>query len=75
MAAGCIPIVHDSGGPKEFVPTNQRFKNISEAADIIEKNMKIWSPTRAEEISHSAGKFGENNFSEQFIDLFDSHLN
>lgn len=75
MAAGCIPIVHDSGGPREFVPTNQRFNSISEAADIVEKTIDTWAPTHAEEISNSSEKFGENNFSEQFIDSLNSHFN
>jgi alpha-1,2-mannosyltransferase len=33
MSLGCIPVVHDSGGPKEFVPDTFRFKTIEEAAD------------------------------------------
>ena len=75
MAAGCIPIVHNSGGPKEFVSANQRFETLSEAADIIERNIDIWSPSLANAISNSTKRFGENNFSDRFIDLFDSHFN
>jgi glycosyltransferase involved in cell wall biosynthesis len=32
IAAGCIPLVHDSGGPREIVPMRElRFKTVSEA--------------------------------------------
>ena len=37
MASGCVPVVHDSGGPREIV-TDQvgyRWKNLSEAVDKI----------------------------------------
>ena len=74
MASGCIPVVHNSGGPKEFVPLNQRFNNIDEAADIVEKAIADWSPTRARKFSKMAERFGENNFSKQFIDIFNSHF-
>jgi len=38
IASGCIPIVHDSGGPREIV-TNRvlRFTTIQEAVNIIRK--------------------------------------
>jgi glycosyltransferase involved in cell wall biosynthesis len=74
MASGCIPVVHNSGGPKEFVPSNQRFNNVGEAADIVEKAIVDWSPTQARKFSKMAERFGENNFSKQFIDIFDSHF-
>jgi alpha-1,2-mannosyltransferase len=74
MAAGCIPVVHDSGGPREFVPADQRFSNVEEAAQIVNRSIDDWSPARATEISESTTKFGEDNFSKQFIKAFDSHF-
>lgn len=39
--SGCIPIVHDSGGPREIVPFKElRFQNTNEA---IEKSLNILS--------------------------------
>ena len=32
MAHGCLPIVHDSGGMREFVPQQYRYQTIAEAA-------------------------------------------
>ena len=74
MASGCIPVVHNSGGPKEFVPSNQRFNNIDEAADMVGKAVDSWSPTQSRKFSKMAERFCENNFSKQFIDIFHSHL-
>ena len=42
IAGGCLPVVHDSGGPMEIVPTKSlRFESVQEATSIIrnwEKN-------------------------------------
>jgi glycosyltransferase involved in cell wall biosynthesis len=35
MALGCIPVVHDSGGMREFVPTQYRYRTIEQAAEKI----------------------------------------
>ena len=74
MASGCIPIVHNSGGPKEFVPLNQRFNNVDEAANMVSRAIDGWSPVQAKKFSKTAEKFGEDNFSKQFIDIFNSHF-
>jgi alpha-1,2-mannosyltransferase len=74
MASGCIPVVHNSGGPKDFVPSSQRFNNVDEAAQIVENSIDAWSPTQARKFSRMAERFGEHNFSKQFIDIFHSHF-
>ena len=74
MASGCIPVVHNSGGPKEFVPSNLRFSNIDEAADILEKAIDSWSANQAKRLSTMAEKFSENNFSKRFINTFQSYF-
>ncbi len=33
MALGCLPIVHDSGGMREFVPAQYRYTSIEQAAE------------------------------------------
>ena len=73
MASGCIPVVHDSGGPKEFVSQKFRFREIEEAAETVEKAINYWSPTRAKNISKNAERFGEDKFSKKFIDAFNLH--
>jgi glycosyltransferase involved in cell wall biosynthesis len=74
MAMGCIPIVHDSGGAKEFVPNYFRYKNIYDAAEKIEKAIHEWSPSKAIEIIKIAERFKEENFSTQFITLFKNYV-
>ena len=72
MASGCIPVVHNSGGPMEFVAQNHRYSSIEEAAMEVEQAINEWSPENAQSVSKSADKFSEKNFSHQFIKVFNS---
>jgi len=74
MASGCIPVVHNSGGPVEFVPDSQRFNNWHEAARKIEKATIEWSPTIADQFTKYAQKFSEERFSEEFLKMFNSYV-
>ena len=74
MAAGCIPVVHNSGGPKEFVSANQRYNNVAEAALKVGKAINDWSPVKAKEFSKKAEGFGEDSFSKQFVNLFNFYF-
>src|SRR6266516_1164541 len=42
MAAGCVPVVHDSGGPREIVThdVGYRWKNTDQASQLISKLME-----------------------------------
>lgn len=70
MAMGCTPVVHDSGGAKEFVPPELRYNSIHEAATRITKETYDWSPKKALKIIRIAEKFREENFSNEFMKLF-----
>jgi len=70
MATGCIPIVHNSGGAKEYVPTDYRYENIHDAAQKIEKTIHEWSPSKAQQMIKIAERFNEENFSKEFMKLF-----
>jgi len=70
MAMGCIPIVHNSGGPREFVPVDLRYNNIYEAAAKITKEIYEWSPEKALKNIRIAERFREENFSKEFLKLF-----
>lgn len=74
MSSGCLPVVHDSGGPREFVPQDLRYRNMEEAAEKVEKAMDRWSPKEAARVSRIADGFSENSFSKQFIDAFNSYF-
>lgn len=74
MSSGCIPIVHDSGGPREFVPRKLRYKTPDEAAKNVEKAIANWSTAKADKFSKDAKRFSEDNFSNQFLTVFNSYF-
>lgn len=74
MASGCIPVVHDSGGPREFVPKDLRYRSIEEAVMKIERAVTDWSPECARRISNIPKKFSEKNFSKRFMTIFNSYI-
>ena len=74
MAMGCVPIVHDSGGTREFVPKNLRYQTIPEAAAKITKEVHNWSHRKAIESAKAAEKFNEENFSKDFMKLFNQYV-
>jgi len=74
MSAGCIPIVHDSGGPREFVPFELRYKNLEEAKVKIEKAISKWSVKYAERMSNIARAYNEENFSKKFMNILYSYI-
>jgi glycosyltransferase involved in cell wall biosynthesis len=74
MAMGCIPLVHDSGGAKEFVPECYRYKDIRDAAEKVEKNTRRWNTAEASRMIHIAYRFREGNFASQFLRVFEKYL-
>jgi glycosyltransferase involved in cell wall biosynthesis len=73
MALGCLPIVHDSGGMKEFVPPQYRYQTIEEAASKISSEISGWSKRKADEVKTIAGKFSISNFSLRFMELYSKY--
>lgn len=67
MAAGCIPVVHDSGGAKEFVPPEWRFTTTEEAAELIKKASSEWTPKVANNMREIAYRYREEAFKEIFL--------
>jgi glycosyltransferase involved in cell wall biosynthesis len=74
MAMGCIPIVHDSGGMKEFVPERYRYQNLQDAVRKIEITMSEWTPERAKAMIAIAKQYSESNFSKNFTETFSSYV-
>jgi len=73
MASGCIPIVHDSGGPREFVPEHLRFNQPLEASEKIEKAIFDWSPQESKSMTSLARSLDEDAFSAKFTEIFNSY--
>jgi glycosyltransferase involved in cell wall biosynthesis len=74
MASGCVPIVHNSGGPKDFVPELFRFDNLEEATEKINKAVTDWSPQLSMQIRELAEPFSEKSFSKEFLLLFNKFI-
>lgn len=74
MSSGCLPIVHDSGGPREFVPKYLRYKTIEEAVIKIEKAILGWSPGKSKKMSSIANRFNEKEFSSRFLGVLNSYI-
>jgi glycosyltransferase involved in cell wall biosynthesis len=69
MSASCVPIVHDSGGPKEIVEdgTGFRWRNIDDVPEMIDEAMKMSPSTAAR---HRAHDFNIERFGEKLSSLF-----
>lgn len=74
MAAGCIPIVQDSGGPKEFVPNMWRFRDLGDAIQKINEALDSWQPLIAQEMKTFAYKFRKERFENEFLTVLSSYL-
>jgi glycosyltransferase involved in cell wall biosynthesis len=74
MAAGCIPIVHNSGGMTEFVPSEYRYQTVEEAAEVIDHSLDRWTPDEAARMRSIAEKFRQEVFVTNFAETLRSHL-
>lgn len=71
MALGCLPVVHDSGGAREFVEADLRYRTVEEAAETVAKVLAEWSPRETLKQAAKADRFKEQNFAQRFLALFD----
>ncbi|MDQ3966870.1 MAG: glycosyltransferase [Thermoproteota archaeon] len=62
MAAGLLPIVPAYGGCSEFVPTNQQYHTLEEAADHIAKNTKYADDEKRQKMHEISRRFSPDNF-------------
>ncbi len=72
MAAGCIPVVHDSGGPQEFVPQRWRYEDADEAASKLRLALKLWDPGLAKELRTAVLCFSEERFEMQMLQVVEN---
>lgn len=74
MAAGCVPIVPNSGGMGEFVPQEYRYQTIPEAAEKIRKGLADWTFTEAKVMRSIAEQFREENFCKNLLSMFENFV-
>lgn len=65
MAAGCIPVVHNSGGPTEFVPERWRYNDLDECLDRVERALEA-SPNEHVEMVRIAAQYREEQYKKTF---------
>lgn len=73
MALGCIPVVYDIGGVREFVPKALRYVDIAGAAERVSNAINLWSPEKGREMNGIVKSFSESNFRRNFIKLFSDY--
>lgn len=66
MAAGCIPVVHNSGGPSEYVPEKWRYDTLDDCLEKIEHAFDA-SPHEHMEMVKIAEEFREESYRQTFI--------
>lgn len=74
MAMGCTPIVHNSGGMVEYVPSEYLYGNPQEAAQKIDGAISEWTPERATEMIKISKRFSEATFSKHFAASFSAYI-
>jgi glycosyltransferase involved in cell wall biosynthesis len=74
MAAGCIPVVRNSGGPTEFVPKKWRYDNLDECLDKVEAALDA-SPNEHMEMVKIAEQFREEHYKRTFVQYLEKFSN
>ena len=70
IAAGCIPIVHDSGGSREIVPYEElRFRTEAEAAEKVRLALNGEFDAHLSELQAHISKFSEETFKRKVTDI------
>ena len=67
MAANCIPVVHDSGGPREYVPPEWRYKDAEGAIQKINSALDAPS-TVSRKMKDISDDFRAERFQKEFSD-------
>ena len=77
MASGLVPVVSDTGGHTEFVPSKYHFHTLSRAADVIALGFEVTNSERRA-ISNSTTKFSNANYIKSFhrilLELFNTDI-
>jgi len=72
MSQGVIPIVHNSGAPKEWVPLECLFDDYDEAVRKIREALTNWSPAIASKLHELSLPFAERRFIDEFTAIFEA---
>jgi glycosyltransferase involved in cell wall biosynthesis len=74
MSASCIPVVHNSGGPVEFVPKKWLYDDVESARQRVDEALVEWSPEVGNQMSDNAAQFDESKFRDSFSSHFKEYV-
>ena len=74
MAASCIPVVHNSGGAKDYVPKEWLYDNPESASQKVEEALTKWTPNVGDQMKKIAEQFNKSKFREDFSACFTKYL-
>ena len=74
MAASCIPVVHNSGGPIEFVPKEWLYDHYEDASQKIDEALIRWTPQVGSNIQQLARQFHVSHFIQKFSTYLKEYL-
>ena len=69
MNHGAIPIVHNSGAPREYVPQKYLFEEDDEAVRKIKDALVEWSPSDAIRLHELSLRFNVTNFRKELSEV------
>jgi glycosyltransferase involved in cell wall biosynthesis len=69
MAAGCIPVVFNGGGPTEYVPSPYRANCLEDFPYLLDNAMLNWNIQTAEEISKNCSRFSSRNYQKRLQEI------
>lgn len=76
IAAGCVPIVHDSGGSREIVPVEElRFRTTEEAAEKVERALQGEYDRHLPMLREYISRFSEDSFKARVTEIILSAAN
>jgi glycosyltransferase involved in cell wall biosynthesis len=73
MAAGCIPVVHDSGGPSEFVPKKWRYSSFEECIEKVNEALAA-CPEEHMQMVGLAEHFSTDHYKQSLSEIIESLL-
>ena len=73
MAANCIPVVHDSGGAREYVPPEWRYKDAEGAIQKINKALDAPSSV-SRKMKDISNDFSAERFQKEFSDVLKEYF-
>jgi glycosyltransferase involved in cell wall biosynthesis len=74
MAAGCIPIVFNNGGPAEVVDSKYRGNRLGDFPPLIDEAINSWNHEEAHRLSTNANMFNQESYQTKLQEVISRRL-